>query len=87
MKKMIKGIGSLALAIALAGCTVGGSTATATTGKDSSDSESYKVGILQLVQHPALDLATKGFKDVLEVILQQQIQLHPLLLVKNVISF
>lgn len=66
MKKMIKGIGSLALAIALAGCTVGGSTATATTGKDSSDSESYKVGILQLVQHPALDLATKGFKDVLE---------------------
>ena len=35
-------------------------------GKDSSDSESYKVGILQLVQHPALDLATKGFKDVLE---------------------
>lgn len=66
MKKMIKGIGSLALAIALAGCTVGGSTATATTAKDSSDSESYKVGILQLVQHPALDLATKGFKDVLE---------------------
>ena len=55
MKKMIKGIGSLALAIALAGCTVGGSTATATTAKDSSDSESYKVGILQLVQHPALD--------------------------------
>ena len=66
MKKMIKGIGSLALAIALAGCTVGGATAAATTGKDSSDSESYKVGILQLVQHPALDLATKGFKDVLE---------------------
>lgn len=31
-----------------------------------SSKKKYKVGICQLVQHPALDAATKGFKDVLK---------------------
>ena len=29
-------------------------------------SKKYKVGVCQLIQHPALDLATKGFTDVLK---------------------
>ena len=33
---------------------------------DSTDGKSYTIGICQLVQHPALDAATKGFRDVLE---------------------
>ncbi|XME03168.1 ABC transporter substrate-binding protein [Lachnospiraceae bacterium C1.1] len=32
---------------------------------ESSDGESYTIGICQLVQHEALDAATQGFKDVL----------------------
>ena len=32
---------------------------------ESAQKDSYTVGICQLVQHPALDLATKGFRDAL----------------------
>lgn len=39
----------------------GGTTAT----PSSTSGESYTVGICQLVQHPALDAATQGFKDAL----------------------
>ena len=42
------------------------SEASATTAADTSDGKQYTVGICQLVQHEALDAATKGFKDVLE---------------------
>ena len=31
----------------------------------SAEDKTYTVGILQLIQHPALDLATQGFKDAL----------------------
>lgn len=66
MKKLGK-IASAVLAITLAGCTVGGTTTTTSTNSDTSSntSDTYTVGILQLVQHPALDAATKGFKEVL----------------------
>lgn len=66
MRNLLKGLSSVALAVTLAGCTVGGTatTTTSTTGTDSS-SDTYTVGILQLVQHQALDAATKGFKEVL----------------------
>ena len=40
------------LAIALSGC-----------GKDSKKDGKYQIGIIQLVQHDALDQATKGFQD------------------------
>ncbi len=33
---------------------------------DSAAGETYKIGINQLVQHPALDAATEGFKEALE---------------------
>ncbi|MCD7871761.1 MAG: ABC transporter substrate-binding protein [Clostridiales bacterium] len=56
MKKTVKRVVALCLAAVLiagafAGC--------------SSQSKKYKVGICQLVQHDALDAATKGFKDAL----------------------
>lgn len=67
MKNVLKGLGSVALAATLVGCTVGGTTTatSTTTTKTSSSDGSYTVGILQLVQHDALDAATQGFKDAL----------------------
>ena len=35
------------------------------TAAPAEEKQSYTVGICQLVQHPALDAATQGFKDVL----------------------
>ena len=56
MKKAIKRIVALCLtAVLVAGVFAGCSTQT----------KKYKVGICQLVQHEALDAATKGFKDAL----------------------
>jgi len=47
-------------ALALAGCSNGGGSDGA--GGEASG-ESYKIGISQLVQHPALDAATEGFQQ------------------------
>ena len=44
-------------ALVLAGCSGGGDDASGDGG------ESYRIGINQLVQHPALDSATAGFKE------------------------
>lgn len=66
MKNLLKGISSVGIALAITGCTVGGTAGTATsTDTTTKASDQYTVGILQLVQHPALDAATKGFKEVL----------------------
>ena len=35
-------------------------------GKSGGSGKSYKIGILQLVEHPALDAATEGFKEALQ---------------------
>lgn len=62
MKKSVKWLATLALAamvVGVAGC--GSSTQTG-----SKDKKSYKVGVIQLVQHPALDAANKGFIDGLK---------------------
>ncbi len=63
MKKVISLVLALvmctSLALALTSC--GGSSNI----KVNPDKEEYVVGICQLVQHPALDQATKGFKDAL----------------------
>lgn len=57
MKKLLM---LLMCALLLAGCSnnAGGSS--------SSDEDTIKVGVVQLVQHEALDAATKGFEDVLK---------------------
>ncbi|MCC8016392.1 MAG: ABC transporter substrate-binding protein [Clostridiales bacterium] len=56
MKKTVKRVVALCLAAALIAVAFAGC---------SSQSKKYKVGICQLVQHDALDAATKGFKDAL----------------------
>lgn len=81
MKKVISAILAFCLAGSLAACgasttatsesTSGASAdssaaSTADTATDASASgKTYTVGICQLVQHPALDAATQGFKDAL----------------------
>lgn len=56
MKKFLAAAMAATLALSFVGCGNGSGSA----GKDS-----YKVGICQIVEHPALDAATKGFKDAL----------------------
>ncbi len=57
MKKTVRFIsGILCLVLVLALCACGGGSAKEKT---------FTVGICQLVQHPALDAATKGFQDAL----------------------
>ena len=52
MKKMISLLMILSLLLGVCVCA-------------SAEEKTYQVGILQLIQHPALDLATQGFKDAL----------------------
>ena len=72
MKKLISLICVLAMVFAL--CACGESSAPAAPAAPEASAEAaeapaadqtYVVGICQLVQHPALDAATQGFKDVL----------------------
>ncbi len=65
MNKLVKKITAVAVtgvlvASALAGCSQAGKDDSNTPAKTS-----FNIGICQLVQHPALDEATKGFKDKL----------------------
>lgn len=57
MKKLIALLCVVAMAIGITACDTDNSK------KD--ESKTYKIGICQLVQHEALDAATKGFKDYL----------------------
>ena len=61
MKKVFALLLALSMMFTLVAC--GGEEAPAGGGEAAA--ESYKVGICQLVQHPALDAATEGFIDVL----------------------
>lgn len=57
-KRILAAVSAAALAVTAAGCSDSNS---ANSGSD----KTYTVGICQLIQHEALDAATKGFKDVL----------------------
>lgn len=59
MKKIVKKVTAVALACVLVATVFAGCSGKKT------EKDSYKVGICQLVQHDALDAATKGFKDAL----------------------
>ena len=59
MKKLLTLILALAMALSLLAC---GSS----DKKDDSGEKTYTVGVVQLVQHEALDAATKGFTDALK---------------------
>jgi len=62
MKKSVKWLATLALAAMVVGAAGCGSS----TQTGAKDKKSYKVGVIQLVQHPALDAANKGFIDGLK---------------------
>ncbi|ALC06419.1 ABC transporter substrate-binding protein [Corynebacterium deserti GIMN1.010] len=53
-------------ALALASCSSDSSSDSAGSSADSAGGESYTIGINQLVQHPALDAASAGFKEAFE---------------------
>lgn len=53
MKKVLALILSFVMVLSLTACA------------KSSEDKTYKIGICQIVQHPALDAATKGFEDAL----------------------
>lgn len=59
MKKIIALVCASLMVLSLAACGGSGS------GSGSADGDTYTIGICQLVQHDALDAATKGFRDAL----------------------
>ncbi|MBQ9393675.1 MAG: ABC transporter substrate-binding protein [Oscillospiraceae bacterium] len=69
MKRLFAMLLCLCMALGLAACGGG----TAAPPESGGDGKSFTVGICQLVQHPALDAATKGFKDALEKLLPGQV--------------
>lgn len=64
MNKMIKKVAAVALSGVLAATAFAGCSKTESDPSSNSPAKtSYKIGICQLVQHDALDAATKGFQD------------------------
>ena len=74
MKKTTSSLLASILCLTLAGCSTGGSAGTEPSGEPESDKIS--VGIVQLVAHPALDEATRGFREVLEAEFGDGIEIH-----------
>lgn len=60
----------MAAVMAMTGC---GGNATPTDGETNADAV-YTVGIVQLLEHPALDAATEGFQDKLKELLGDDVQ-------------
>ena len=56
-------LAATSMSLAFAGC--GGSAESSKADNSGTDGKVYNIGICQLVQHEALDAATKGFKDYL----------------------
>lgn len=63
MKKIVALILGMLLVVGLAGC---GKKEATTTGNDGSEQKSLKIGIVQIVEHPALDAAREGFLATLK---------------------
>lgn len=64
LKKLIAVALTAVMTMSLTACG-GGNTTGTTSGGAVDNGKTYKIGICQLVQHEALDAATKGFKDAL----------------------
>ena len=60
MKRMLKGLLALAMCASITGCGTGGEN-----NGEAKDLSDVKVGVIQLMQHDALDASYKGFKDEL----------------------
>ena len=85
MKKFISTILASAMVLSLVGCGTDAAaereanTATETTTETeatATDSQTYSVGVIQLVQHPALDAATEGFSDALKEKLGDNVEIN-----------
>ena len=72
MKKFFTLLLALALAASLTAC---GKTEAPDTSGDDAEKVSYRVGVCQLAQHPALDAATQGFVDALTEELGEAVQI------------
>ncbi len=69
ISKKLAVLASVVLSIGLAACAGNSGTSTATSAGDSAasaDGTSYKIGVIQLVQHSALDASNAGFVKALE---------------------
>ena len=69
-KRLLAALMAGAMALTMTACggsssASGSDDSNAASGGDSAKAGSYKVGIVQLVQHEALDAATQGFQDKL----------------------
>ena len=74
MKKLTSALIASLLCIGAAGCS---SAETAATDQPAdSGAAEYSVGIVQLVAHPALDEATRGFREVLENEFGENVSIH-----------
>ena len=69
MKKLISLVLAAVMALSLVACGSGNKD------KDTGD-KTYKVGVVQLVQHEALDAATKGFTDALKEALGDKVEVE-----------
>ena len=78
-KKLFACLLSAAMVLSLAAC--GGTNETDTTGTDDtegsgSEGQTYTVGVIQQMQHEALDAATEGFQDALKELLGDQVKIE-----------
>ena len=71
LRKTMAGVLACAMLATLAGCGSGGTSSAGSTASAASAASgsaggaTYRVGVCQLMQHPALDAATQGFQDAL----------------------
>lgn len=71
MTRFVKRLGAIALTVAMIGSVFTGCSSKTDTPEEK---DTYNVGICQLVQHPALDKATKGFQDALTELLGDKVE-------------
>ncbi|MBE5920168.1 MAG: ABC transporter substrate-binding protein [Pseudobutyrivibrio ruminis] len=85
MKKIVSTLLALSLAMSLVACgtdaakekeSATAAEKTETTDKAADDSKTYNVGVIQLVQHPALDAATEGFSAALKEKLGDNVEVN-----------
>ena len=72
-KRLLAALMAGAMALTMTACggsSSGSDDSNAASGSDSGSAGSYKVGIVQLVQHEALDAATQGFQDKLKELVE-----------------
>ena len=65
-KKLISLILAIVMVMAIALSTVACNQTSDNANDGNDENKTYTVGICQLIQHPALDAATQGFKDALK---------------------